>query len=63
MLSYCTSGKSGSQYSALISVISGAPKTSPESNTYASILRNIDGILERFKSNLKILKRDFSGDS
>ena len=43
---YCTSGKSGSQYSALISVISGAPKPSPESNTYAShFLRNIDGIV------------------
>ena len=43
---YCTSGKSGSQYSALISVISGGPKPSPESNTYAShFLRNIDGIV------------------
>lgn len=43
---YCTSGKSGSQYSALISVISGGPKPSPESNTYAShFLRHIDGIV------------------
>ena len=43
---YCTSGKSGSQYSALISVISGGPKPSPESNTYAShFLSNIDGIV------------------
>ena len=43
---YCTSGKSGSQYSALISVISGGPKPSPESNTYAShFLRNIEGIV------------------
>ena len=43
---YCTSGKSGSQYSALISVISGGPKPTPESNTYAShFLSNIDGIV------------------
>ena len=43
---YCTSGKSGSQYSALISVISGGPKPSPESNTYAShFLSHIDGIV------------------
>lgn len=43
---YCTSGKSGSQYSALISVISGGAKPSQESNTYAShFLRNIDGIV------------------
>jgi pyruvate,water dikinase len=43
---YCTSGKSGSQYSALISVISGGPKPSPESNTYAShFLKNIEGIV------------------
>jgi rifampicin phosphotransferase len=43
---YCTSGKSGSQYSALISVISGGPKPTPESNTYASnFLQNIDGIV------------------
>ncbi|MFK7783471.1 MAG: PEP/pyruvate-binding domain-containing protein [Crocinitomicaceae bacterium] len=43
---YCTSGKSGSQYSALISVISGGPKPSPESNVYAShFLKNIDGIV------------------
>ncbi|GGG56650.1 PEP/pyruvate-binding domain-containing protein [Bizionia arctica] len=43
---YCTSGKSGSQYSALISVISGGPKPSPESNTYAShFLGNIEGIV------------------
>ena len=43
---YCTSGKSGSQYSALISVISGGPKPSHESNIYASnFLINIDGIV------------------
>jgi pyruvate,water dikinase len=43
---YCTSGKSGSQYSALISIISGGPKPTAESNTYAShFLRNIDGIV------------------
>jgi pyruvate,water dikinase len=43
---YCTSGKSGSQYSALISVISGGPKPTPESNTYAShFLGHIDGIV------------------
>jgi pyruvate,water dikinase len=43
---YCTSGKSGSQYSALISAISGGPRPTPESNTYAShFLRNIDGIV------------------
>lgn len=43
---YCTSGKSGSQYTALISVITGAPKPNPESNRYAShFLKNIDGIV------------------
>ena len=43
---YCTSGKSGSQYSALISVISGGPKPSPESSIYASnFLGNIEGIV------------------
>ncbi len=43
---YCTSGKSGSQYTALISVITGAPKPNPGSNRYAShFLKNIDGIV------------------
>ena len=43
---YCTSAKSGSQYSALISVISGGPIPTPESNAIAShFLKNIDGIV------------------
>ncbi len=43
---YCTSAKSGSQYSALISAISGGPIPTPKSNAIAShFLRNIDGIV------------------
>lgn len=43
---YCTSAKSGSQYSALISAISGGPIPTSNSNTIAShLLKNIDGIV------------------
>lgn len=43
---YNTSAKSGSQYAALISVISGGPKPTPESNTLAAkFLINIEGIV------------------
>jgi phosphohistidine swiveling domain-containing protein/DNA-binding FrmR family transcriptional regulator len=59
---YCTSGKSGSQYTALISVITGAPKPSPESNRYAShFLKNIDGIVGADSINqLKNLAKEIS---
>lgn len=62
---YNTSAKSGSQYSALISVISGSPKPTPESNTYASnFLSNIEGIvgadsIKQLKNLAKSIKNNF----
>ncbi len=64
---YCTSAKSGSQYSALISVISGGPKPTPESNTQAAkFLVNIEGIvgadsIKQLKNLSKLVSEEITG--